>query len=133
GLTPRRESAAMPESPEVQVLAEFLDARLRGRVVASVDVVEFRAVKTRARPPESVVGARVRGVARHGKHLDVTLDGAHLVVSLGRHGWVRWRDSADAGSWVSVGLAVVDDPAEVPAVAGLGPDPADASFTRADL
>lgn len=148
----------MPESPEVQVLAEFLDARLRGRVVASVDVVEFRAVKTRARPPESLVGARVRGVARHGKHLDVTLDGAHLVVSLGRHGWVRWRDSADAdepgaapalvavgmddggimeftdaGSWVSVGLAVVDDPAEVPAVAGLGPDPADASFTRADL
>lgn len=39
----------------------------------------------------------------------------------------------DAGSWVSLGLSVVDRPGDVPAVAGLGPDPADASFTSADL
>lgn len=87
----------------------------------------------------------------------------HLVVSLGRHGWARWGgagDSADgaepngdvpatlvafefddgrtleftdAGNWVSLGCWLVDDPTEVPAVAKLGPDPADPAFTRADF
>jgi formamidopyrimidine-DNA glycosylase len=36
----------------------------------------------------------------------------------------------DAGTWVSLGLFVVDDAREVPAIAKLGPDPADPSFTR---
>ena len=39
----------------------------------------------------------------------------------------------DAGDWVSLGLWVVDDPGEVPAVAKLGPDPADPAFSRADF
>ncbi|MCC2030589.1 DNA-formamidopyrimidine glycosylase family protein [Microbacterium allomyrinae] len=39
----------------------------------------------------------------------------------------------DAGTWVSLGLFVVGDPAEVPAIAKLGPDPADPSFTRAQF
>lgn len=162
----------MPESPEVQALAEELDARLRGRAVAEIDVVEFRVAKTRARPLETLVGEQVTGVARHGKLIDlVTAGGAHLVVSLGRHGWARWAaegesdatdpadpadpadpDAApppalaaicfdddrtleltDAGAWVSLGAWVVGDPAEVPAVAKLGPDPAAPGFSRADF
>lgn len=168
----------MPESPEVQALADELDAQLAGRTVAEVDVVEFRVTKTRARPLESLVGERVEGVVRHGKLVDLAFDGgAHLVVSLGRHGWVRWAgaqaeadaaaaadpaaeadspgapDAAapppalaairfgdgreleltDAGGFVSLGVWVVDDPREVPAVAKLGPDPADPGFTRADF
>lgn len=170
----------MPESPEVQALADELDERLRGRALTDVDVIEFRVVKTRARQPATLVGARVSGVARHGKLFDVGFaggaagGGAHLVVSLGRHGWARWADGdgavatpatdasapdtpttdastepppptlatlafddgavlelTDAGSWVSLGLSAVDDPAEVPAVGKLGPDPADPGFTRA--
>lgn len=39
----------------------------------------------------------------------------------------------DAGSWLSVGLWIVDDPADVPSIAKLGPDPASADFTAADL
>ena len=39
----------------------------------------------------------------------------------------------DAGDWVSLGCWVVDDPAEVPAVAKLGPDPADPAFSRAEF
>ena len=87
----------------------------------------------------------------------------HLVVSLGRHGWARWAGAGDpadgaesngdvpatlvafefddgrtleftdAGNWVSLGCWLVDDPTEVPAVAKLGPDPADPAFTRADF
>ncbi|WP_243074541.1 DNA-formamidopyrimidine glycosylase family protein [Microbacterium sp. SS28] len=148
----------MPESPEVQALAENLADRLAGRVLGEVDVVEFRTVKTRTRPPSSLADAAVTDVRRLGKHVDVVFGDDHLLVSLGRHGWMRWAgeplaatadgDSApptlavfdfgdgttleatDAGDWVSLGLSVVDDPAEVAAVAKLGPDPADADFTR---
>lgn len=171
----------MPESPEVQALADELDARLAGRTLTGVDVVEFRIEKTRGRPPESLVGERVTGVARYGKLIDLVFgDAGHLVVSLGRHGWARWAVTADtgddampsiaaasgpaadpppptlatlafgdgdgdgrgdrldleltdAGDWVSLGVWAVDVPHEVPAVAKLGPDPADATFTRADF
>ncbi|KQP01596.1 DNA-formamidopyrimidine glycosylase family protein [Leifsonia sp. Leaf264] len=154
----------MPESPEVQALAEELDARLTGRALSDADVLEFRTTKTRTRPPASLVGQRVTGVTRHGKLLDLAFGPQHLVVSLGRHGWARWggadaaeppaaSDAAappptlvtlgfdeepaleftDAGGWVSLGLWVVDDPAAVPAVAKLGPDPADPAFSRDDF
>jgi len=85
----------MPESPEVEALADELDTRLAGRAVRDVDVLEFRVNKTRARPVRSVIGERVLGVSRRGKLLDVALDGSdHLVISLGRHGWARWVSEA---------------------------------------
>ncbi|WP_419819304.1 DNA-formamidopyrimidine glycosylase family protein [Glaciibacter flavus] len=147
----------MPESPEVQVLAEELGARLNGRALIDVEILEFRTVKTRARPPAGVVGERVTDCVRHGKLIDLVFGAQHLVVSLGRHGWARWAGAdelvadappalvaltfddgstlelTDAGSWVSLGLWVVDDSADVPAVAKLGPDPADAAFSRAEF
>ena len=164
----------MPESPEVQALVEELGSQLAGRAITDVDVIEFRVVKTRARPPSALVGERVTGAMRHGKHVDLVLGPQHLVVSLGRHGWARWQNGdgddpvgydapvtgaadadadaapapalvtidfddgrtlefTDAGGWVSLGFSVVDDPAEVPAVAKLGPDPADPGFSRADF
>jgi formamidopyrimidine-DNA glycosylase len=151
----------MPESPEVQALAEDLSARLTGREITGVDVLEFRVTKTRARPPSSLVGERVRGATRHGKHVDIAVgDAQHLIVSLGRHGWAQYRDAGetdappsdgaatlvsfsfddgdvleltDAGGWVSLGCWVVGDPTDVPAIAGLGPDPAAPGFLRADF
>ncbi|GAA2011796.1 DNA-formamidopyrimidine glycosylase family protein [Microbacterium ulmi] len=147
----------MPESPEVQALADSLRERLSGREVTAVDVLEFRTVRTRARPLGSLVGHRLRASRRFGKHVALGFDATNLVVSLGRHGWARLNatvgaaqpaggppalasllfddgsvlELTDAGTWVSIGLSVVDDPADVAAIAKLGPDPADASFTRA--
>ena len=63
----------MPESPEVQALADELDERLSGHEITAVDVVEFRTVKTRTEPPSALVGERVEGVSRHGKLLDLSL------------------------------------------------------------
>lgn len=153
----------MPESPEVEALAEELDGRLAGRALTAVDVVEFRTTKTRARPAEALVGETATGTARHGKLVALSFGASqHLVVSFGRHGWARWTDTpaagaddqpddappmlvalgfddgstlelTDAGDWVSLGCWVVDDPAEVPAVAKLGPDPADPAFSRAEF
>lgn len=149
----------MPESPEVEALAGFLDGEASGCEIRGVDVLEFRTVKTRATPPSTLVGRTITGAVRHGKHVELKLDESSLVVSLGRHGWMRWLvggepapapeappalaalelseattlQVTDAGTWVSLGLFVVEDPSEVPAVAKLGPDPADAAFTRADF
>lgn len=150
----------MPESPEVQVLAEELDERLTGHAITGVDLVEYRTTKTRARTTETLVGEAVTATARYGKLVDLSFGAQHLVVSLGRHGWARWAgpegeveqvedpppalvvlefdggstlELTDAGDWVSLGCWVVDDPAEVPAVAKLGPDPAVAGFSRADF
>ena len=156
----------MPESPEVQALADDLGRRLAGHEIRGVDVLEFRVTKTRARPLESLIGRRVAGVTRRGKLLAFALDDdAHFVVSLGRHGWARYGGAeasvteaptgeaeppppalivlefddgttlelTDAGDWISLGGWVVDDPFEVPAVAKLGPDPADPAFSRADF
>jgi formamidopyrimidine-DNA glycosylase len=103
----------MPESPEVQALADELDARLAGRAIREVDVLEFRVNKTRARPLGSTIGERVLGVSRHGKLLDFSLDGSdHLVVSLGRHGWARWGadGTADEGEAASSGEADASAP-----------------------
>lgn len=150
----------MPESPEVQALVEFLDEHATGRTIASVDVLEFRVVKTRAAPPSSLIGERIDGVQRFGKHVDLAAGARHLGIALGRHGWVRFTgpgadpalaadappalasitlddgaviEVTDAGTWVSVGLTVTDRPSEVPAIAKLGADPADPAFSQADL
>jgi len=153
----------MPESPEVEALARFLADEASGRAIRAVDVLEFRTVKTRNAPPAGIAGRTITGAARHGKHVELLLDERSLVVSLGRHGWMRWLGTGaedagpelpaeappalatlylsgdvalqvtDAGSWVSLGLFVVDRAAEVPAIAKLGPDPADPAFTRSQF
>lgn len=83
----------MPELPEVEALAEFLRARAVGRVVARVDVGSISVLKTYDPPPTSLAGLTVVGVARHGKFLDLDVDGLHLVFHLARAGWLRWSDS----------------------------------------
>ncbi|TQK19975.1 formamidopyrimidine-DNA glycosylase [Microbacterium sp. SLBN-154] len=87
----------MPESPEVQVLADVLDDAVTHRRIIGVDVGEFRAWKTRDRPAEGLVGATITGVTRFGKHLDIDTDRGDLVVTLGRAGWVRHRVEAETG------------------------------------
>ena len=148
----------MPESPEVQAFTEVVADRIAGRRIAAFTVRDFRAYKTRGVDPAVLTGAEVTQVRRHGKYVDVAAGARHVVVSFGRHGWGVWRDSdavgvpsdppviatlalddgtmldlTDAGSFRSAAIWVVADPADVPAIAGLGPDPADPAFSRADV
>ncbi|MDQ1530770.1 MAG: formamidopyrimidine-DNA glycosylase [Microbacteriaceae bacterium] len=146
----------MPELPEVHALALDLTKRLQGRLVERVDVVAFSALKT-FDPPLSAVGGRtVREVTQHGKYLDFDLDGLHLVLHLARAGWIRWYDAlppprpgrgalaarlvlddgagltiTEAGSKKSLAIWVVTDPADVPGIATLGPEPLADDFTPA--
>ncbi len=147
----------MPELPEVHALAADLGDRLAGRAIARVDVVAFPALKTFDPPTSALHGLFVDHVGRHGKFLDVSATGLHLIVHLARGGWVRWRaevpdrparpsrksplavrvtldddsgfDLTEAGTKKRLAVYVVRDPADVPGIARLGPDPLDAGFT----
>ncbi|GAC1380468.1 MAG: Fpg/Nei family DNA glycosylase [Marmoricola sp.] len=151
----------MPELPEVEALAHDLAQRLDGRAIARVDIAAFSCLKTYDPPITALNGGFVDGVSRHGKFLDIEASGLHLILHLARAGWIRWMDEApklparpssksplaarilldngaainitEAGTKKSLALYVVRDPAEVPGIAALGPDPLAASFTRAVL
>jgi len=86
----------VPELPEVEALAAFLRERAVGRVVARVDVAAFSAVKTFDPPVSALYGLTVTGAGRHGKFLDLDVDGLHLIIHLARAGWLQWRDNLPA-------------------------------------
>ena len=148
----------MPELPEVQALAAFLDEHLAGHAVAAATPVAIQALKTYDPPLSALEGQVVGGVTRHGKFIDFQIGDVHLVLHLARAGWVRWQEELPtapprpgkgplalrvrmvepAGSGIDVteygtkkGLAVyvVRDPADVPGIARLGIDPLSAEFT----
>ena len=82
----------MPELPEVEALALDLKGRLLDRAITRIDLAAFSALKTFDPPLHSLHGTLVEDVTRHGKFLDITASGTHLVMHLARAGWVRWRD-----------------------------------------
>ncbi|MFF7993456.1 Fpg/Nei family DNA glycosylase [Kitasatospora xanthocidica] len=149
----------MPELPEVEALSAYLSERLTGRVIARVQPVAISALKTYDPPVTALEGRTVGPVTRRGKFLDIEAGGLHLVIHLARAGWLRWKDSlpaepprpspknplalrvrleggagdgfdlTEAGTKKGLAVYVVKDPAEVPGVARLGPDPLDPGFT----
>jgi len=150
----------VPELPEVQALVDFLAVRLAGLAVTGVELGSVSVLKTYDPPPEAVRGSPVDSVRRHGKFLDLDLDGTHLVFHLARAGWLRWSeamppttlrpgkspialrvrlsdgsgfDLTEAGTKKSLAAYLVHDLAEVPGIARLGPDPMAPDFTLEDF
>jgi formamidopyrimidine-DNA glycosylase len=150
----------MPEMPEVESLRVFLTDKLVGRTITRLDVVAFSALKTYDPPPTALYGLEIDDVSRHGKFLDISAQGLHLVFHLARAGWLRWKeaqptappkagrnplavrlhlddgsgfDLTEAGTQRKLAVYVVTDPAQIPHVATLGPDPLAEDFDRAVL
>ncbi|MEU7136315.1 DNA-formamidopyrimidine glycosylase family protein [Streptomyces sp. NPDC046261] len=147
----------MPELPEVEALTDFLAERLVGRGIERVLPTAVSVLKTYDPPLVDLQGRAVTAVRRHGKFLDVvTDDGPHLVFHLARAGWLRWRedlpeapprpgkgplalrvrlaggdgfDLTEAGTRKRLAVYCVREPADVPGIAGLGPDPLAPEFT----
>jgi len=118
-------------------------------------------LKTYDPPVTSLCGLTVTGATRHGKFLDLDVDGLHLVTHLARAGWLRWSDAlapapprpggkgpialrvhlddgsgftlTEAGTQKKLAVYVVRDPLDIPGVARLGPDPLADDFTKAAL
>jgi formamidopyrimidine-DNA glycosylase len=147
----------MPELPEVESLAVFLREHAVGHAVARADAASFSVLKTFDPPLTALAGQVITEVGRHGKFLDLSTDqGLHLITHLARAGWLRWRDDlptappkpgksplafrlrlddgsgfdlTEQGTKKRLAVYLVRDPAEVPGVATLGPDPLAADFT----
>jgi formamidopyrimidine-DNA glycosylase len=86
----------VPELPEVQALAERLDAHLAGSALAGIDPLQFSALKTHDPPPGSVVGRRLGGVGRRGKYLVLELGGPRVLIHLSQGGRVFLEDPPKA-------------------------------------
>jgi formamidopyrimidine-DNA glycosylase len=141
----------VPELPEVEALAGYLRERAVGRRVDRIEVAAISALKTYDPPPTAAAGRAVVDAGRHGKFLDLVLDGGlHLITHLSRAGWLHYReafnsavplkpgkgpialrvrlddgsgfDLTEAGTQKRLAAYLVTDPALVPGVARLGPD-----------
>jgi formamidopyrimidine-DNA glycosylase len=76
----------VPELPEVQALAERLDAAVAGARFGGAAVLQFSSLKTVSPRPESLVGATLEAVARRGKYLVFEFAGPRLLVHLSQGG-----------------------------------------------
>lgn len=150
----------MPELPEVDALVGFLRERAVGHAVVGASVAAISALKTFDPPLQELAGRTVDAASRHGKFVDLEIGGLHLVFHLARAGWLRWYDElpktvikpgkspialrvrlddgagfdlTEAGTKKSLAVYVVRDPAEVPGIARLGPDPMAPDFTLDDF
>jgi formamidopyrimidine-DNA glycosylase len=147
----------VPELPEVEALALDLRGRLADHAIATVHIAAFSALKTFDPPLRALEGLMVDDVTRHGKFLDISVGGLHLVMHLARAGWIRWKDEVpalpprpggknplaarvvlddqsglditEAGTKKSLAIYLVRDPQDVPGIASLGPDPLTDDFT----
>jgi len=110
--------ALMPELPEVQALAAFLESKARGRRIARVEMLSFAALKTAAPPASILVGRTILGCGRRGKFLlvetsenggDAASSGAPiwLAVHFSRAGWLRWHDAPDGSAQAGASRAGV--------------------------
>jgi formamidopyrimidine-DNA glycosylase len=121
----------MPELPQMQALAERLDALVAGSTIVRIEMLGFSGLKTVVPPGEGLEGEEVVRVGRRGKYLVLGLSSdrrvlVHLsqagrldngtAVLVREHGHER-----KAGWWV---LAAGDDGP----LAGLGPEPLDDAF-----
>src|SRR5689334_722751 len=142
----------MPELPEVEALADHLRRHAVGLPIGRVDVSAFSVLKTFDPPPTALYGNEVTGANRWGKYLGVQSGDLHLITHLSRAGWLRWSDKlaaaplrpgkgpialrvhlgtpgeapgfdlTEAGTQKRLAVWLVDDPAQVPGIAALGPD-----------
>ncbi|HET9722648.1 MAG TPA: DNA-formamidopyrimidine glycosylase family protein [Actinomycetota bacterium] len=82
----------MPELPEVQALAERLDAAVGGASLERFDLLQFSSLKTVTPRPLELVGSTLGGVTRRGKYLVLELGGPRLLVHLSQGGRVDVED-----------------------------------------
>jgi formamidopyrimidine-DNA glycosylase len=86
----------VPELPEVEALAERLDALLAGAPLSGLNPLQFSALKTYAPPPESFLGRTLGAVGRRGKYVVFGFDGPRLLVHLSQGGRIGVEDPPKA-------------------------------------
>ncbi|MDP8937819.1 MAG: Fpg/Nei family DNA glycosylase [Actinomycetota bacterium] len=87
----------MPELPEMQALAERLEAAVGGATFERAVAIQFSALKTFAPTPESLAGLTLTAVGRRGKYVLLDLEGgSRIVFHLSQGGRVDVEDPPKA-------------------------------------
>jgi formamidopyrimidine-DNA glycosylase len=86
----------VPELPEVQALAERLEAAVGGAALASVDLLQFSSLKTVTPRPAELIGRTLARVGRRGKFLVFGFDGPRMLIHLSQGGRVDVEDPPKA-------------------------------------
>jgi formamidopyrimidine-DNA glycosylase len=83
----------MPEAPQMQALAERLEAAAGGKVLQRIEPMQFAALKTFDPDPMSLIGRTLRSIGRRGKYLVADFgDGRRVLVHLSQGGRVDIED-----------------------------------------
>ena len=82
----------MPELPEMQGVAERLDALVSGHPLAGADVLQFSGLKTVQPALDDLVGRELEEVGRRGKYLVFGFGGPRILVHLSQGGRVTVED-----------------------------------------
>ncbi len=69
----------MPEMPQMQALAERLDAALAGAVLERADLLGFASLKTAGPEPDVLLGRRLERVGRRAKYALMCFEGGYRV------------------------------------------------------
>ena len=140
----------MPERPEMQALAERLEAAIGGLVFTGYEPIQFSALKTFSPPAEQLIGKKVNGLGRRGKYVLIDFDGPRICFHLSQGGrvdvedppkktkgkgyLVRWKFAGggavllkEFGTERKAGWWVLASDDEGP-MAGLGPEPDSPEF-----
>lgn len=147
----------MPELPEVEALARFLEDRIAGHTIAKARVAHIAALKTYDPPIDALEGRTVERVTRRGKYVQIDTGGVWLVTHLSRAGWIKWHDVApttpikptksplafrvvldngagfdmtEMGTDRRLSVWVVKDPSDIEFVSSLGPEAFDLDRAR---
>jgi formamidopyrimidine-DNA glycosylase len=155
-----RQDIGVPELPEVEALARFLDEKMGGRRIERAQLLAIAALKTYDPPLDALASLEVKAVSRRGKFLIFDIPPLALVIHLARAGWIRWHDevprspvkpgksplalrlrlddgsgfdATEMGTEHRFAIYVVHSPDDIAHVATLGPDPLDPSFDVAAL
>ena len=86
------ESATMPELPDITVYIEALEARILGKAMTGVRIVNPFVLRSVEPPIKDLVGVSVTGFRRMGKRIVIEFEGdLFLVIHLMIAGRLRWR------------------------------------------
>ena len=80
--------------PEVQALAERIEARLDGACLVRATALSFSALKTVSPPPDELEGRPLRAVGRRGKFLVLSLDSLRLLIHLSQGGRIVFEEGS---------------------------------------
>ncbi len=141
----------MPELPEIVCRAREMDARLRGRKVRAVEVLQPKCLNTSvAEFRRALVDAKIRGASNRGKWILVETTNGHLLLNLGMGGEIllvpsaqlpaKWRVRLDLDKGESLAInfwwfgyahfAPQGELDEHAMLAGLGPNALDISLEQ---